>query len=47
MQPEMSLLYQKISHTHMCGAAMPPGAMLEAAQIEQVRLWIMAGALEM
>ena len=38
--PEMSLLYQKLSHTHACGLEMPPAPLpkIPDAQIEQVRI---------
>jgi hypothetical protein len=44
--PTNSLLMQKISNpTPSCGAHMPPGGNLTAAQLEQVRLWIANGAM--
>jgi hypothetical protein len=44
--PANSLLVDKIANaTPKCGTHMPPGGMLTAAQIQQVRDWIMAGAM--
>ncbi|HET8933866.1 MAG TPA: PQQ-binding-like beta-propeller repeat protein [Polyangiales bacterium] len=41
-----SLLVDKIENpTPKCGGHMPPGGMLTAAQLKQVRDWIMAGAM--
>jgi hypothetical protein len=46
MDPDNSLLMKKISGTPPCGTPMPPsGGMLEAAKIEQIRTWIMNGAM--
>lgn len=42
--PEGSLLYQKVAATPMCGMRMPPGGMLDAANVELLKGWIMAGA---
>jgi hypothetical protein len=43
--PDSSLLFDKVSSaTPKCGGHMPPGGMLTAAQITQIRDWIMAGA---
>ena len=42
--PEASLLYQKVATTPMCGMRMPPGSMVEAADQELLKTWIMAGA---
>jgi len=44
--PDQSLLVQKLEHTQTCGMAMPPGVTLEAVQTQQVRMWIMNGALK-
>jgi hypothetical protein len=44
-QPEMSLLYQKVSGTPPCGSRMPLGAgALPDNQVEMIRSWIAAGA---
>jgi len=44
--PANSLLMQKITEpTPKCGAHMPPGGNLTAAQIEQIRMWIANGAM--
>ena len=44
-QPEMSLLFQKLSPTPPCGSRMPlGGAAFDEAQIEMIRSWIAAGA---
>jgi outer membrane protein assembly factor BamB len=44
--PTNSLLYQKISAAMPpCGAHMPPGGNLTAAQISQIQTWIMNGAM--
>jgi hypothetical protein len=42
--PEGSLLYQKVAAAPMCGMRMPPGGMLQAADVELLKGWIMAGA---
>lgn len=42
--PEMSLLYLKLSPTPPCGVRMPNGGKLSDAQIDMVRSWIAAGA---
>jgi hypothetical protein len=48
--PDMSVLYQKITDKPTCGVAMPPpprneaAMVLTAAQQERIRSWIMAGA---
>lgn len=43
--PANSLLLDKVaSAAPKCGTVMPPGSMLTAPQIEQIRAWIMAGA---
>jgi hypothetical protein len=47
--PDMSLLVQKLAGTQTCGMQMPPGgpaSLIPAAQLEQVRMWIAAGALK-
>jgi hypothetical protein len=45
--PESSLLYQKLSAAPPCGDRMPQGATpLTDAQLEMVRSWIAAGALD-
>jgi hypothetical protein len=43
--PEMSLLYLKLFEPPPCGDRMPIAQLLTAEQIEQIRLWIEAGAL--
>lgn len=44
--PANSLFVDKIENpTPKCGGHMPPGGMLSAAQLKQVRDWIMAGAM--
>jgi hypothetical protein len=44
--PANSLLFDKISNAMpKCGGHMPPGGMLMPAQIQQVKDWIMAGAM--
>ena len=45
-QPEMSLLYLKLMSPPPCGDQMPVAQLLTADQIEQIRLWIAAGALD-
>jgi len=46
--PDSSYLFQKVNGTHLRangqGARMPLGGALEAADIEAIRLWILAGA---
>jgi hypothetical protein len=42
--PAMSLFMKKLEPTPPCGNRMPPGGELTAAQITQVRTWIMNGA---
>ena len=43
--PDMSLLYLKLTSTPPCGVRMPNGGdMFSAAQLEMVRGWIAAGA---
>lgn len=42
--PDASLLLDKLGATPSCGDPMPPGAMVSAERIEQVRAWIAAGA---
>jgi hypothetical protein len=47
--PDMSLLVQKLAGTQTCGTQMPPGGpnnLIPAEQLEQVRMWIAAGALK-
>ena len=45
--PEQSLFYTKLTATPPCGARMPfGGGALPDAQIEMVRSWIAAGALD-
>lgn len=44
-QPEMSLLYQKLSAAPPCGSRMPLGGTgFSDAQLEMIRSWIAAGA---
>lgn len=44
-QPEMSLLYQKVSAAPPCGSRMPlGGTAFSEAQLEMIRSWIAAGA---
>jgi hypothetical protein len=44
--PAMSLIVQKIEHTHTCGKEMPPNApVMEAEKIAAIRTWIMNGAM--
>ncbi|MET0389120.1 MAG: PQQ-binding-like beta-propeller repeat protein [Polyangiales bacterium] len=44
--PANSLLLDKVSSaTPKCGTVMPPGGMLTPAQIQQIRDWITAGAM--
>lgn len=44
-EPANSLLFEKISkETPKCGNMMPPGGLLEPAQVDMVKAWIMAGA---
>lgn len=44
--PSMSLLVDKVSNaTPQCGAHMPPGGMLTAAEIKQITDWIQMGAM--
>lgn len=43
-EPEMSLLYLKLMFPPPCGDQMPVAALLPAEDIEQIRLWIEAGA---
>jgi polyvinyl alcohol dehydrogenase (cytochrome) len=42
--PAASLLIQKLENKQPCGTSMPPGTMLPAKQLEQVRSWIQNGA---
>jgi hypothetical protein len=43
--PTNSLLVNKVEAANpMCGTHMPPGGMLSAAEIKQIKDWIMAGA---
>lgn len=42
--PAMSMLLQKVSANPPCGATMPPGDMLTAAETKTLTDWIMAGA---
>ena len=42
--PANSLLMQKLDGMQTCGVQMPPGALLEEAQRNQIRTWIMNGA---
>jgi polyvinyl alcohol dehydrogenase (cytochrome) len=42
--PANSLLIQKLENHQPCGTSMPPGSMLAAEKIEQVRSWIQNGA---
>lgn len=45
-QPDMSLLVKKLEGTMPpCGQPMPPTGPLSAAQVTQIRTWIMNGAL--
>jgi hypothetical protein len=44
-EPEMSLLYLKLFDPPPCGDRMPVAQLLTTEQIEQIRLWIEAGAL--
>lgn len=44
--PDNSLLVQKLEGKQMCGKEMPVGGMLKAEQIQLVRDWIMAGAMD-
>lgn len=44
-QPDMSLLYTKLTATPPCGVRMPFGGMLTDAQIMQIRTWIANGAM--
>jgi hypothetical protein len=44
--PDMSLLMLKIEGMQPCGTQMPPnGSMLSAEQIDQIKTWIMNGAM--
>lgn len=43
--PEGSLLYQKVAAAPMCGMRMPPGGMVPASDVELLKNWIMAGAM--
>jgi len=42
--PDNSLLLQKLEDKQSCGAPMPPNGLLDAAQVQLVRSWILAGA---
>jgi hypothetical protein len=45
--PDMSLMLEKMEKMMpSCGTVMPPGGMIEASKIQQVRMWIMLGAKE-
>jgi hypothetical protein len=44
MDPDNSLLVQKLENKQTCGAQMPPGGMIKPDQLKLVRDWIMAGA---
>lgn len=43
--PDMSYLIQKLEGNQMVGGQMPPGAPLQQAVIDDIRLWITNGAL--
>jgi hypothetical protein len=44
--PDNSLLYDKVANmTPKCGTHMPPGSMLKPEQLQQIRDWIMMGAM--
>ena len=45
LDPDNSLIIQKLSGTPPCGNPMPPGDMLTSAQVAEIRAWIVAGAL--
>jgi hypothetical protein len=42
--PDNSLMIMKVEHTQPCGDSMPPGGMLAADKVAQLRAWIMNGA---
>ena len=45
--PDNSLLMQKLLGTQTCGGPMPPNPpLLAPAELEQIRMWIMNGALD-
>jgi hypothetical protein len=45
--PDMSLLVEKMEKAMpSCGTLMPPSGMIPAAKIQQVRTWIMNGAMK-
>lgn len=44
--PDNSLLVKKLENTQPCGSSMPPGVMLPAEKLAQVRMWITMGALK-
>ncbi|HKP58074.1 MAG TPA: PQQ-binding-like beta-propeller repeat protein [Polyangiales bacterium] len=44
--PEMSLLYRKLTDTPPCGSRMPPTGALPAAELDRIRTWIMNGAAD-
>jgi outer membrane protein assembly factor BamB len=45
-QPDMSLLYEKLTDMPPCGSRMPPTGALPAADIERIRTWIANGAMD-
>jgi hypothetical protein len=44
--PDMSLLYRKLTDMPPCGSRMPPTAALTADEIDRVRTWIANGAAD-
>jgi hypothetical protein len=44
--PDMSLLYRKLTDMPPCGSRMPPTGALTAAEIGRFRTWIANGALD-
>lgn len=44
--PDNSLIIMKVEHNASCGDAMPPGGMLSADKVAQLRAWITNGAMD-
>jgi outer membrane protein assembly factor BamB len=45
-EPDMSLLYRKLTNEPPCGSRMPPASALTASELDRVRQWIANGALD-
>jgi hypothetical protein len=44
--PDMSLLYRKLTDTPPCGSRMPPTGALTTDEINRVQAWIANGAMD-